>query len=59
MAEQASSQNIPQQIMGLLNSLGMDTTSVSAYISYMENEYKTTCNTKWISEDNNITLHKY
>ena len=49
-AEQASSQKIPQKIMGLLNSLGTDTTSVSVmYISYMENESKTTCNAKWIS----------
>ena len=47
--EQASSQNTPQKIMGLLNSLGTDTTSVSVmYISYRENEPKTTCNTKWI-----------
>jgi len=54
--EQASSQNIPQKMMGLLNSFGMDTTFVSVYISYVVNKSKTIYNTNWISWDNNITL---
>ena len=54
--EQASSQSIPQKMMGLLNSFGTDMTFVSVYISYVENKSKTIYNTNWISWDNNITL---
>ena len=40
--EQAGSQNIPQKVIELLDSLETDMTSV--YISYTGNESKTTCN---------------